>query len=158
VPERLRRVPAPLVAIVSVTLLSLALGLDAPRIDLGADDHVHTVAAGQQLSDGPEAPVGDQGSLLAAIHLPRWPGALGAWGIAQAVLALALIASVESLLCAVATDRLHGGARANLDRELMAQGAGNAVSGLLGGLPVTGVIVRSSANLTAGARSRWSAV
>jgi carbonic anhydrase len=75
-----------------------------------------------------------------------------------AVLTLAVIASVESLLCAVATDKLHSGARCDLDKELSAQGAGNLVSGLLGGLPVTGVIVRSSANIAANAASRWSAV
>jgi carbonic anhydrase len=73
-------------------------------------------------------------------------------------LALAVVASAESLLCAVATDQLHAGPRANLDRELVAQGLGNITSGLLGGLPVTGVIVRSSANIAAGARTRWSAV
>src|SRR5690606_8238838 len=46
----------------------------------------------------------------------------------------------------------------NLNRELMAQGVGNMASSALGGLPVTGVIVRSAANLQFGARSRWSAV
>jgi carbonic anhydrase len=56
------------------------------------------------------------------------------------------------------TDKLTFGPRANLDRELSAQGAGNLVSGLFGGLPITGVIVRSSANIQAGGRSRWSAV
>lgn len=160
-PERLRRVPAPLVAVVGVTLVSVVLGADVERIDLRADDHVHAVQAGQQLADS-EAPLavpeGDQGSVFAAVQLPVWPGQLGAWAIVNAVLALALIASVESLLCAVATDKLHTGQRANLDRELMAQGVGNTLSGLLGGLPVTGVIVRSSANISSGARTRWSAV
>jgi len=58
----------------------------------------------------------------------------------------------------VATDKLHSGERSNLDKELSAQGAGNLVSGLLGGLPITGVIVRSSANINAGGATRWSAV
>jgi carbonic anhydrase len=75
-----------------------------------------------------------------------------------AVITVALIASIESLLCAVATDKLHSGVRSNLDKELSAQGAGNLVSGLLGGLPITGVIVRSSANIIAGGASRWSAI
>lgn len=158
-PPRLRRIPAPLVAVVGATLLGLGLGADVERIDLRLDDQVHAVQGGQQLAlDATAAAAGDQGSIFAAIQLPVWPGALGAWGIINAVLALALIASVESLLCAVATDRLHGGERAKLDRELVAQGVGNTVSGLLGGLPVTGVIVRSSANITAGARTRWSGV
>ncbi|MFN2497037.1 MAG: SulP family inorganic anion transporter [Pseudonocardiaceae bacterium] len=49
---------------------------------------------------------------------------------------------------------MHSGPRSNLDRELVGQGAANSVSGLLGGLPVTGVIVRSSTNVAAGARTR----
>ncbi|MEN0065752.1 MAG: SulP family inorganic anion transporter [Myxococcota bacterium] len=73
-------------------------------------------------------------------------------------LALAAIASAEALLCAVAVDKLHTGVRTDLDRELFAQGVGNAVVGFLGGLPVTGVIVRSSANVASGAQTRWSAV
>lgn len=169
VPARLRRVPAPLLAVVAVTLLAVFTGADVERINLRGDDHTHAVQAGQQLADAQLAGAqgaalrapghgGDGGHLLAAIQFPRWPGELGAWGLINAVLALALIASVESLLCAVATDKLHGRERADLDRELLAQGAGNTVSGLLGGLPITGVIVRSSANITSGARSRWSAV
>ncbi len=74
------------------------------------------------------------------------------------VFTVALIASIESLLCAVATDKLHSGVRSNLDKELSAQGIGNLVSGLLGGLPVTGVIVRSSANISAHAATRASAI
>jgi carbonic anhydrase len=74
------------------------------------------------------------------------------------VLTIALVAGVESLLSAVAVDKLHDGPRSDLNRELVAQGAANTVSGLLGGLPVTGVIVRSSANVAAGGRTRASAV
>jgi len=74
-----------------------------------------------------------------------------------AALGLAFVASAESLLCAVATDRLHDGPRAKLNKELAAQGVGNIVSGALGGLPITGVIVRSSANIASGARSSLSA-
>ncbi len=156
-PERLRRVPGPLVAVAVATLLSLALDSRVDRLDLRADDHVHPVQRGHVVAEADAAARGDQGHVLEAVRLPDWPD-LPPSALAGAVLALALIASVESLLCAVATDKLHPGPRANLDRELLAQGAGNAVSGLLGGLPVTGVIVRSSANVTSGARTRWSAV
>ncbi|MEZ6183928.1 MAG: SulP family inorganic anion transporter [Planctomycetota bacterium] len=158
--ESLRKVPAPLVAVVIATLASLALADGAlERISLVADDHVHAVsAAGEVLPDGPKAPHGDGGHLLSAISLPVWPSHLGWLEILQGAFALALIASVESLLCAVATDKLHGGEPAKLDRELFAQGVGNTVSGLVGGLPITGVIVRSSANIGAGAKTRWSAV
>jgi carbonic anhydrase len=97
-----------------------------------------------------------QGSLLDAMHLPEFGGHSIA-ALATAGIGLAIVASAESLLCAVATDQLHSGPRANLDRELLAQGVGNTVSGLIGGLPITGVIVRSSANIAAGGKTKWSA-
>ena len=125
----LRAIPAPLVAVVAGTVVSLVAKMDVKRVDLP-----DTLAFTQ-------------------LKLPT------EWGVfIVAVLTLAIIASIESLLCAVATDKLHSGPRSNLDKELTAQGAGNLVSGLLGGLPITGVIVRSSANINAGGVSRWSAV
>jgi MFS superfamily sulfate permease-like transporter len=70
---------------------------------------------------------------------------------------IALIASLETLLSIEAIDNLDPERRVtNTNRELFAQGVGNSVSGLLGGLPVTSVIVRSSANVNAGARSKLS--
>lgn len=72
---------------------------------------------------------------------------------------LAVVASLESLLSIEAVDKMDPARRSTpLNRELQAQGFGNAVSGLLGGLPVTSVIVRSSANVNAGARSKASAI
>lgn len=74
-------------------------------------------------------------------------------------LTIALIASIESMLSVEATDKLDPWKRVTPpNRELMAQGAGNIVSGLMGGLPVTAVIVRSSANINAGGRTKLSAV
>jgi SulP family sulfate permease len=70
---------------------------------------------------------------------------------------LAIVASLETLLSLEATDRLDPLKRtAPANRELLAQGVGNVVAGLAGGLPMTGVIVRSSANIDAGARTRWA--
>ncbi|MBC7806904.1 MAG: SulP family inorganic anion transporter [Akkermansiaceae bacterium] len=96
---------------------------------------------------------------LRAGHIgPQLP-ALSDWNnILIAAATIAIVASVESLLSAVAVDKISGGTRANLDRELIGQGAGNTLSGLLGGLPVTGVIVRSSTNVNAGAKTRASAI
>ncbi len=132
VPPALRRIPGPLVAVVTAGVLAAALAPDVPRIRL-------------------------DGSLVDALQLPVLPD--GNWsGFAAGVLTVALIASVESLLTAVAVDRMHTGVRSNLDRELVGQGAGNIVSGAIGGLPITGVIVRSSANVAAGARTRASAI
>ncbi|OLY93933.1 sulfate permease, SulP family [Cnuella takakiae] len=72
---------------------------------------------------------------------------------------LALVASLESLLSIEAIDDLDPYQRVtNKDRELKAQGVGNIVSGLIGGLPVTSVIVRSSANVNSGAQSKMSTI
>ena len=79
------------------------------------------------------------------------------WLILITGLTLAIVASLESLLCAEATDKLDPQRRqTDLNQELRAQGIGNIVSGLLGGLPVTQVIVRSSTNIQSGAQSRFA--
>lgn len=101
-----------------------------------------------------------QSNLLAAINwLPSVDRSLflnpTIWGAAGTI---ALIASAETLLCAGAVDRMHTGARTQYNRELAAQGVGNMISGFLGVLPLTGVIVRSAANVEAGARTRLSAI
>jgi MFS superfamily sulfate permease-like transporter len=72
---------------------------------------------------------------------------------------IAIVASLETLLCVEATDKLDPLKRTtNTNRELLAQGAGNILSGLVGGLPITQVIVRSSANIQSGGKSKLSAI
>ncbi len=72
---------------------------------------------------------------------------------------IALVASLETLLCVEATDKLDPHKNVTpTNRELFAQGTGNIISGLIGGLPITQVIVRSSANIQSGGRSKASAV
>lgn len=72
---------------------------------------------------------------------------------------LAIVASLETLLCVEATDKLDPYKRVTpTNRELKAQGLGNMLSGLIGGLPITQVVVRSSANITFGAKSKLSAI
>ena len=73
-------------------------------------------------------------------------------------MAIAFIASAETLLSAAAVDRMHDGVRTDYNKELRAQGVGNFLCGALGGLPMTGVIVRSSANVQAGGKTRLSTV
>ncbi|MFI6482061.1 SulP family inorganic anion transporter [Nonomuraea sp. NPDC050663] len=126
-PQKMRLIPAPLAALVIAALAAGLLGWDVTRVDLSG--------------------------LFTQIQLPVLPS--GDWhGIVGAVLLVALLAGVESLLCSVAVD----GHRVDLDKELTGQGIANVVAGALGALPVAGVIVRSTANKTAGARSRWSAI
>ncbi len=129
--RRLPFLPGSLVAIAAGTLLSFAFSERPPRVEV--PDNV-----------------------LAAFTWPSF-GDAKLSDLVLASLALAFVASCESLLCAVATDKLHSGPRARLNRELLAQGAGNILSGALGGLPITGVIVRSSANIAAGAKTQLSA-
>ncbi len=74
-------------------------------------------------------------------------------------LVMAIIASIETLLCVEATDKLDPQKRVTpTNRELKAQGLGNIVSGLIGGLPITQVIARSSANISFGAKTKLSAI
>lgn len=72
---------------------------------------------------------------------------------------IALVASLETLLCVEASDKLDPHKNVTpTNRELLAQGTGNILSGLIGGLPITQVIVRSSANIQSGGRSKMSAI
>lgn len=74
-------------------------------------------------------------------------------------LTIAVVASIETLLCVEATDKLDPHKRiTNTNRELFAQGGGNIISGLIGGLPVTQVIVRSSANIQSGGQTKLSTI
>lgn len=133
-PRTLRAVPGPLVAVALATGASVLLGLNVRKVQIrGLLDSVHLV--------GP----GDFGQLAQA-------------GVLGSVVAIALIASAESLFSAAAVDRLDSGPRTDYDKELMAQGAGNTLCGILGALPLAAVIVRSSANVDAGARTKASRV
>jgi MFS superfamily sulfate permease-like transporter len=105
-----------------------------------------------------DVPLGGLGALYAELPLPDFAilARPDAW-VAGAT--LAIVASIETLLSLQAVDRLDPLKRHSPpDRELLAQGTANTISGLLGGLPVTAVIVRSGANVAAGARERLSAI
>ncbi|WP_329042166.1 SulP family inorganic anion transporter [Streptomyces sp. NBC_00178] len=133
-PKRVRAVPGALAAVALATVATLVFDL-------------------------PVATVRVQG-VLDAVRLPGFGefGGAAVFGLLGTIAAFTLIASAESLFSAAAVDRLHDGPRTRYDQELMAQGAGNTVCGLLGALPMTAVIVRSSANVRAGARTRASRV
>ncbi|MET9284073.1 bifunctional SulP family inorganic anion transporter/carbonic anhydrase [Nocardia beijingensis] len=131
-PRRVRVIPGPLVAVVTATLLALVLPTHVERLVL-------------------------DGSLPDSLGLPAIPSG-GLTAIASTMVTIALIASIESLLSAVAVDKMRPGHRTDFDRELIGQGSANVVSGLLGGLPIAAVIVRSITNANAGARSRAATV
>ena len=105
-----------------------------------------------------DVPLGGVGALYNALPRPEW-AVITSPAVWIAGATIAVVASIETLLSLQAVDRLDPLKRHSPpDRELLAQGAANAVSGFLGGLPVTAVIVRSSANVAAGGRERFSAL
>lgn len=141
-PKRLKILPGPLVAVTVAVGTAAALHLKIKYIpDLLANpDDISNIAASIRL---PTAEI-----LKQAFDTD----------ILLAAASVAFIASAETLLCASAVDQMHQGARTKYDKELFAQGVGNALCGLVGVLPMTGVIVRSSANVDAGATTRLSAI
>lgn len=133
-PKKARTVPGALAAVLLATVVTQAFGLPVASVEVNG--------------------------LLGSVQLPGAEafGALADPAVIGTIIAFALIASAESLFSAAAVDRLHDGPRTRYDQELMAQGAGNTVCGVLGALPMTAVIVRSSANVAAGARTKASRV
>lgn len=100
----------------------------------------------------------DTSSFLAQFSFPNF-GLIGQPEIWVTAFTIALVASLETLLCVEATDKLDPHKRVTpTNRELLAQGTGNMISGLIGGLPVTQVIVRSSANIQSGGQTKMSAI
>ncbi len=135
IPRRFHVMPAVLIGVSAATAFSVILELPIQRIEV-------------------------QDDLLAIVHFPSRQALSHFFDttILAEALGLAFIASVETLLSASAVDQLHTGPRTRYNRELMGQGLGNMLCGFLGSLPMTGVIVRSSANVEAGARTRASAI
>ena len=134
-PKKLKLIPGPLIAIVLATTLAFVLSLPVVFVDAPAN-----------LFGGVSWP-----SLSIFQNHPLRV-------LLSSGLVIAIVASAETLLCATAVDQMHSGPRTDYDRELSAQGVGNSICGLLGALPMTGVIVRSSANVLAGSRTRLSAI
>jgi carbonic anhydrase len=102
--------------------------------------------------------IGNFNEFIGSFTLPDFNGFLNAeiWIVG---ITIAVVASIETLLCIEAIDKLDPHKRNTpTNRELIAQGTGNMLSGFIGGLPVTSVIVRSSANLNAGAKTKLSAI
>jgi len=134
-PVSLRLLPGALLGVVAATIAAWAAGLDVARVTV-PDNIFHAVSTP------------DEG-FLARLSNPA---------IYATALAIAFIASAETLLSAAAVDKMHDGVRTDYDKELRAQGVGNLLCGMAGALPMTGVIVRSSANVQAGATSRLSTI
>ncbi|MGW2319517.1 SulP family inorganic anion transporter [Streptomyces sp. NPDC001680] len=171
----LRALPAQLAhvhpAAVSMSALTLALLLVWHRLPGRPGKLLRGVPAALVAVAGATATAALAGPALPRVELPSWRShALAGLpegpvlGLVAAVLTTTLVCSVQSLLGAVAVDRPAAArpgpgsraGRSDLDRQLLSQGAANIVAGALGGLPVAGVAVRSTANVNSGALSRNS--
>jgi MFS superfamily sulfate permease-like transporter len=138
--------PGPLLAVISGVLLNVFLVPEGHSLAL-TDEHVVQIPLFGSVDD-----------LVGFITMPQWT-AIGNYKVWITAITLAIVASLETLLSLEAADKLDPEKRISpANRELYAQGTGNMLSSLVGGLPVTSVVVRSSANINAGAKSKASAI
>jgi len=143
---RLKGIPGPLVVVVLGIGLNALFAAVAPQLVI-TESHLVNLPVPESM-----------GAFFAQFMFPDFAG-LAQPAVWRLGVVLAVVASLESLLSLQATDDMDPYHReASTDRELLAQGTGNVLSGLIGGLPITGVIVRSATNIEAGARTRASAI
>jgi MFS superfamily sulfate permease-like transporter len=144
--NKLPFVPGALVAVVvSILLNELLMAIQSDY--LIQPDHLVTLKVASSPSE-----------FLGFFTFPDFSGLLNGKVIVTGIM-IAVIASLETLLSIEAVDNIDPERKVtNTNRELLAQGIGNSVAALIGGLPVTSVIVRSSANINAGAKSKLSTI
>ena len=141
-----RLLPGPLVVVAFAVLANQFFEAMLPSLAIGSSQLVQVPISGNLSEFASQFATPD----FSMIGLPA------VWTIA---LTLAIVASLESLLCVKAVDEIDPRRRTtDKNRELLAQGGGNLVSGLIGGLPLTSVIVRSSANVEAGGVTKTSTI
>ncbi|MDG2303749.1 MAG: SulP family inorganic anion transporter [Candidatus Binatia bacterium] len=142
----LKTLPGPLVAVAFGICFQSLASIFAPQFALESS-HLVAVPVATGWSD-----------LSGLLVFPDWTQ-LSNPAIYITAATIAIVASLETLLCVDATDKLDKQRRITpANRELVAQGCGNMLSGLIGGLPITQVIVRSSANIQSGGRTKLSAI
>ncbi len=144
--KKIQLVPAGLVVVIAATAINYLFTAVSPGLNLDSSHLVKLPVAGS-LSD-----------FFKQFTFPDLNGfkSMKIWELG---IVMAVVASIESLLCVEAIDKLDPMKRYTpTDRELKAQGIGNIISGFLGGLPITSVIVRSSANVNAGAKTKVSTI
>jgi len=142
-----RKVPAQMVVVIASVLM-------AAQFDLGHEHHY--AFQGHDFSIGPKFLIDLPGSLLSAVTFPDFSHVFSGTSI-KFIIMFALVGSLESLLSAKAVDALDPLKRqSDMDKDLLAVGVGNLIAGLVGGLPMISEIVRSSANINNGAKTKWS--
>ena len=144
--KRVKFIPGALVAVIVSIIINEIFKATNSSLTI-VPDHLVQIKSASSVSE-----------FFSFFTLPDFNGFLNSEVIITGVM-IAIIASLETLLCIEAIDNLDPEKRlTNTNRELFAQGVGNTVAGLIGGLPITSVIVRSTANLHAGAKSQMSAI
>lgn len=139
-------VPGALVAVIVSIIINTIYSASMPALALGSDFLVQLPFSG------------GFSEIFAMAKLPDFSQITNT-GVLQVGITISIVASLETLLCVDAADKIDPRKRTtSKDRELLAQGVGNALSGLVGGLPLTAVIVRTSANISAGNASKFSAI
>ena len=128
-------IPAPLIAIVAAGIITYAAKIDINLVKIPSN-LFGTMSEGFMWNSF-------AGFKLAYV----WEGMI-----------VAFIATTETLLCVTATDKMKVGHNSNYNKELLAQGIGNSIAGILGAIPITGVIVRSSANVDSGGETRGATI
>lgn len=144
--KRVKFIPGALVAVIVAIIINEIYKAAGGSLVVEEDHLVHIKAA--------KSPA----EFLSFFTLPDFSGFLNSQVIVTGIM-IAIIASLETLLSIEAIDNLDPERHVtNTNRELVAQGLGNTISGLIGGLPITSVIVRSSANVHAGAKTKLSTI
>lgn len=144
--NKIKFVPGALVAVVVSIILNEIFKWNGSYLTV-TDEHLVRIQTASNVSE-----------FLGFFTLPDFNGFLDSRVITAGVM-IAIIASLETLLCIEAVDNIDPERNVtNTNRELVAQGIGNSISGLIGGLPITSVIVRSSANINAGAKTKLASI
>lgn len=144
--KRLKMLPGALVAVVVSIIVNELFIATGSALQLGKE-HLVTLPVPQSFDD-----------FKNIIVMPDFT-AISNSGVWITAITITIVASIETLLCIEASDRMDVHKRyTDTNKELRAQGIGNMLSGLIGGLPITSVVVRSTANATAGAKTKASAI
>jgi MFS superfamily sulfate permease-like transporter len=144
--KKIKLIPGALIAVIAGILINEFFKLQSSPLEV-ANDHLVKLPIAKSISD-----------FGGFFSYPKFD-VIANYQVWVVALTIAIVASIETLLCIEASDKMDPKKRVtNPNKELFAQGVGNLLSGLIGGLPMTSVIVRTSANTNAGAKSKMSTI
>ena len=144
--KKIKLIPGALIAVIAGIGINEFLILQSSPLAV-ADEHLVKLPIAKSFND-----------FIGFFSFPNF-SSISTYEVWVVGLTIAIVASIETLLCIEAADKIDPEKRVtNPNRELLAQGIGNFLSGMIGGLPMTSVIVRTSANANAGAKSKMSAI